>query len=200
MSVRSGKNRRQLLAVFTGSLIMATSAACSMPSSTVATSAKPNSGSGSSATGAAGKATAKAKPSAAKVGDTIALSGMEGGKADITVVKVVDNPKGADEFSNPDSGKRFFAVQFRIKDTGSKAYSDSPSNGAKVVDSQGQSYDSDINETKAGQGFPAIVNITPGGSGLGYITFQVPIGAKITQIQFGLDSGMADQTGQWNVS
>ncbi|MFC1402491.1 MULTISPECIES: DUF4352 domain-containing protein [Streptacidiphilus] len=199
MRVQSSKQRRTAIAVFTGGLILATGTACSMPSSTVATSAK-STGSGSTgSTGGAATAKAAAK-AAAKVGDTIALSGFEGEKADVTVVKVVDRPKGADEFTAPESGKRFYAVQFRIKDTGSKAYSDSPSNGAKLVDSAGQSYEADFSDTKAGASFPSAVNIASGSSGLGFITFQVPTGAKITQIQFGLDSGMADQTGQWNVS
>lgn len=198
MSVRISTNRRQVLAVFTAALIVATSAACT-PKDGVSTTPKATGGAGGSAAGTAKAAPKGAAKGAAKVGDTIGLTGMEGGKADLTVVKVVDNPKGADDYSTPDAGKRFFAVQFRIKDTGTKAYSDSPSNGAKVVDSQGQSYDSDINDTKAGPGFPATVNIAPGSSGLGYITFQVPVGAKITQIQFTLDSGMADQTGQWNI-
>jgi hypothetical protein len=197
MRVHTSKQRRLAIAVFTGGLLIATGAGCSLPSSsTVSTSAK-STGS-STATGAA---TAKASTkSAAKVGDTIALSGFEGEKADVTVVKVVDHPKGADEFTAPESGKRFYAVQFRIKDTGGKAYSDSPSNGAKLVDSDGQSYQADFSDTRAGAGFPGAVNIAPGSSGLGFITFQVPTGAKITQIQFGLDSGMADQTGQWTVS
>jgi hypothetical protein len=67
-----------------------------------------------------------------------------------------------------------------------------------VVGSQGQSYDADVNDTKAGTSFPATVNLATGATGLGFITFQVPADAKITQIQFGLDSGMADQTGRWN--
>jgi hypothetical protein len=197
MRVNTSKQRRLATAVFTGGLIIAIGTGCSLPSSSsVATSAKST---GSGSTGAA-TAKAAAKPAAAKVGDTIALSGFEGEKADVTVVKVVDRPKGADEFTEPESGKRFYAVQFRIKDTGGKAYSDSPSNGAKVVDSAGQSYEADFSDTKAGASFPSAVNIASGSSGLGYITFQVPTGAKITQIQFGLDSGMADQTGQWNVS
>ena len=198
MRVHTSKQRRLATAVFTGGLIIAIGTGCSLPSSSsVATSAKST---GSGSTGSAATAKAAAKPAAAKVGDTIALSGFEGEKADVTVVKVVDRPKGADEFTEPESGKRFYAVQFRIKDTGGKAYSDSPSNGAKVVDSAGQSYEADFSDTKAGASFPSAVNIASGSSGLGYITFQVPTGAKITQIQFGLDSGMADQTGQWNVS
>ncbi|MEZ0069026.1 hypothetical protein ABIA32_005067 [Streptacidiphilus sp. MAP12-20] len=197
MSRSINRSRRTALAVALGALITAGAAACNPTTgSSVSTDAKPTTSAAGHSAGAGTGSQSKSK--SAKVGDTIGLKGMDS-TADVTVVKVVDNPAGADEFTTPAAGKRFFAVQFRIKDTGGKAYSDSPSNGAKVVDSQGQSYDADVSDTKAGQSFPASVNIAPGGSGLGYIVFQVPSNAKITQIQFGLDSGMADQTGQWNI-
>ncbi|WP_042376699.1 DUF4352 domain-containing protein [Streptacidiphilus melanogenes] len=194
MSRTIHRSRRTALAVALGALLVAGTAACNPTSgSSVTTGAKPT-----TATGTKAASSGQSSSKAAKVGDTIALKGMDT-SADVTVVKIVDNPAGADDYTTPDSGKRFFAVQFRIKDTGSKAYSDSPSNGAKLVDSQGQSYDADVSDTKAGTSFPATVNLSPGATGLGFITFQVPSNAKITQIQFGLDSGFADQTGQWNV-
>ena len=144
--------------------------------------------------------TAKAQPKAAAVGDTLTLTGMEGAKDAVTVVKVVATAQGADDMSQPDAGKRFYAVQFRIKNLGKAAYRDTPSNGAKVVDSQGQAYEADYNDTKAGQSFPSDVAIAPGDTSLGFVTFQVPKNAKIVKIQFGLDSGYADQTGQWAVN
>ena len=48
--------------------------------------------------------------------------------------------------------------------------------------------------------FPASENIAAGASGLGCIVFEVPKAAKITAVQFTLDSGMASQTGQWDVA
>ncbi|WP_371479812.1 hypothetical protein [Kitasatospora sp. NBC_00315] len=42
-------------------------------------------------------------------------------------------------------------------------------------------------------------NIAPGESGKGFVTFEVPKDAKLAKIQFGLDSGFADQTGQWTI-
>ncbi|MEY9878069.1 hypothetical protein ABH931_007593 [Streptacidiphilus sp. MAP12-33] len=199
MSHTTNRSRRAALAVAVGALLIAGTAACNPTTgSSVSTDAKPTTASsGAKSTSGGGQSSAS---KAAKVGDTIALKGMDT-SADITVVKIVDNPAGADDYTTPDAGKRFVAVQFRIKVTGGKAYSDSPSNGAKLVDSQGQSYDADIaSDTKAGTSFPAIENLALGATGLGFITFQVPTGAKITQIQFGLDSGMADQTGQWSVN
>ena len=73
-------------------------------------------------------------------------------------------------------------------------------NGAAVVDSSGQSYQSALADTAAGcTSFPGTENIAPGSSGLGCIVFEVPKAAKIVSVQFTLDSGMGPETGQWNV-
>ncbi|MFF1873874.1 DUF4352 domain-containing protein [Streptomyces sp. CB03911] len=139
-------------------------------------------------------------PAAAKVGDTIALKGMEkSNTADVTAVKVVDNAESGDEYLKPADGKRWVAVQFQIKATGTKAYSDAPLGAAKVVDTQGQSYGPSFTDTTAGPSFQTPTNIAPGETGKGFITFEVPKDAKLDKIQFGLDAGFADQTGQWKI-
>ena len=118
----------------------------------------------------------------------------------VTVTKVYARARPASSFDDPASGKRLYAVQFRLKDTGSAAYSDSPSNGAVVVDAAGQSYQSSLDNAAECQSFPGTENIAAGASGLGCIVFEVPAKAKITGVQFTLDSGMGPQTGQWDVS
>jgi Domain of unknown function (DUF4352) len=143
-----------------------------------------------------------AQPAAAtaQVGSTISLTGnTPGEKMAVTVVKVFPRAHGSDEFNTPDPGKRFYAVQFRLTDTGSAAYSDAPSNGATVVDSAGQSYQSDLSTVAGCNSFPGTENIAAGSTGLGCVVFQVPRHAKITEVQFTLDSGFANQTGQWKV-
>jgi hypothetical protein len=117
----------------------------------------------------------------------------------VTVTKVFGDPHAASESDTPEQGDRLYAVQFRLDDHGSVAYSDSPSNGAVVVDSAGQSYQSAIDSVAECDSFPGIENIAVGGSGLGCIVFEVPATAKITLVQFTLDSGMAPQTGKWDV-
>jgi hypothetical protein len=118
---------------------------------------------------------------------------------DVTVTRVISHGQPADEFSSPDPGKRFYAVQFRLADTGTAAYSDSPSNGAAAVDAAGQSYQATISDVAGCQSFPGTENIAAGDKGLGCVVFQVPTGAKITKIQFTLDSGFGPATGQWDV-
>jgi hypothetical protein len=154
------------------------------------------------ATTASGGSTGKAlaKSATASVGSSITLAGNGSGEQmAVTVVKVIGDGQGTD-YTSPPGGDRLYAVQFRLKDTGSAAYSDSPSNGAEVVDSSGQSYESAPGDTVSEcVSFPSTVNIAPGGLGLGCIVFEVPVKAMITGVQFTLDSGMGPQTGQWKV-
>ncbi|WP_354642069.1 DUF4352 domain-containing protein [Kitasatospora camelliae] len=189
--------RRSAAALLAASLVVLGATACDSGTSSVSTEAKPPASGAPASTGGAEKPAAAAP---AKVGDTIALKGIEKSTtADVTVVKVVDNAEGEDEYSKPADGKRFVAVQFRIKATG-KAYSDAPANSARLLDAQGQSFTTSLYDTKAGQGFAGSVNIAAGESGLGFLTFEVPKDAALDKVQFTLDSGMADQTGQWKLS
>jgi len=143
---------------------------------------------------------ASSASSAARVGSTITLTGNgPGEKMAVSVTRVFRHAQPADEFSTPEPGDRFYAVQFRLADTGTAAYSDSPSNGAVVVDADGQSYESTLYDVAECHSFPASEIIAAGDKGLGCIVFEVLDGAKITKIQFTLDSGMGPQTGQWDV-
>jgi hypothetical protein len=141
------------------------------------------------------------KEEVAKVGDTITLKGMEDGEQlDVTVKKFLDPAKGADEFNQPESGKKWVAAQFQLVNTGSKVYSDSPSNGAKVADVDGQRFDAWFGEIAAGPAMTSDLNLPKGEKALGWIVFEVPKNSKIVTIQYGMNSGFAEQTGQWKVS
>jgi hypothetical protein len=190
---------RSAAVLLTASLVALGATACNTGGSSVSTDAKPTPAAtaASAAQSAGGKSAAKA----AKPGDTISLKGMDKAEtADVTLVSVVDSPEGADEYTKPADGKRYVAVQFKIKVTGTKAYSDAPDNCVKLLDGQGQSYPSTVADTKAGASFAnGSVNIAPGDTALGFVTFEIPKDTKIDKAQFTLDSGVADQTGQWNL-
>jgi hypothetical protein len=139
-------------------------------------------------------------PKTARIGSAITLSGNGSGEQmSVMVTKVISDAAASDSFDEPPTGDRLYAVQFRLSDTGAAAYSDSPSNGAAVVDSAGQSYQSGLENVAACQSFGGTENIAAGNSGLGCVVFEVPAKAKITQVQFTLDSGMGPDTGQWDV-
>ncbi|MFJ6622568.1 DUF4352 domain-containing protein [Kitasatospora sp. NPDC091335] len=201
-AVRRGTTRRAAVLLLGAALVALGATACDSPDgSTVSTEAKQTAaGTGSEAAKPAGDKPADAAKAPAKAGDTIALKGNDpADTADVTLVKVVDNAEGEDEFTHPADGKRFVSVQFRIKASGKKAYSDVPGNSAKVVDAQGQAFGSTVANTKAGPGFQIPANIAPGESALGFVTFEAPKDAKLDKAQFGLDSGFAPQTGQWKL-
>ncbi|MFG3205261.1 DUF4352 domain-containing protein [Streptomyces sp. NPDC048192] len=113
---------------------------------------------------------------------------------------MADPGKPADEFSAPGAGKRFVGVQFRLKNTGTATYSDSPSNGAQVADSQGQQFEATIADISAGPSMSAGVRLKPGGTALGWIVFEVPKSSKLTTVHFTMDSGFADQPAEWQLS
>ncbi|QKW18047.1 DUF4352 domain-containing protein [Kitasatospora sp. NA04385] len=169
----------------------------------VPTSSPSASASASTSTSASSSASVSPSASAAtaSVGSTIALKGMNDGEAcDVTVVKVVDPAKPKDQYSSPEAGTRFVAVQFRLANTGTASYSDSPGNGAQVVDTEGQRFTDTYQETAAGPSFSGSVAIAPGDSALGFVTFEVPASSRVAKVQFSLNSGLADSIGQWTVS
>jgi len=162
----------------------------------VQTAGTPAASSPAASTGTAAAAPAKT----AGIGSAITLAGDSSGEQmTVTVVKVIASAGENDGLGLAPAGDRLYAVQFRLADSGSAAYSDAPSNGAAVVDSAGQSYQSGLETVNGCTSFPATENIAAGASGLGCIVFEVPESAKIVAVQFTLDSGMGPQTGQWNV-
>ncbi|MFE0463137.1 DUF4352 domain-containing protein [Kitasatospora sp. NPDC058965] len=193
--------------------VLATTSACSSgthvtttPATTAAASA-PESASSAASGPTPSTPSTPAAPSTASVGQAINLTGTKPGESvDVTVVQIVDPapPKdasaGPTPSPSPTPGMRDVAVQFQLKNTGTATYSDSPGNGAKVIDTQGQEFSQSFGETGAGPGFTGTTTITPGDVALGFVTFQLPSSSKVAKVQFALDSGFATDVGQWNAS
>ncbi|MGA4992967.1 DUF4352 domain-containing protein [Nonomuraea bangladeshensis] len=138
------------------------------------------------------------KPATATVGGTITLEGFEGLKMAVTLTKLVDPATGA-QFSEPKAGRRLVAVQLTLKNIGQTVYSDSPTNGAYLIDADDQQYSSSFHDVQEGQGFGGQATINNGDSRKGVIVFEVPKKAKVAKFQFGLNSGFADQKGEWSL-
>jgi hypothetical protein len=169
-------------------------------SSSYATSAP----AGSSSAGDSGGSSPNATPSpqaGAAVGDTIDLAGMDDGeKVAATVVRVVDPARPASDLDQPESGTRLVGVRLKLVNIGSTVYSDSPDNGSVLVDKAGQSFSADLSSISEGASFPGSVKMTPGSTRLGYVVFAVPNSSTVSSFQFTLDSGFADQTGEWSLA
>ncbi|MEU8514344.1 DUF4352 domain-containing protein [Kitasatospora sp. NPDC048722] len=191
----SATTRRSAALLLGAALITLTATACNSTGTTVSTEAKQT-----APAAAAPSKPADAPKAPAKIGDTIALKGTDkANTADVVAVKVVDPAESANEYLKPADGKHYVAVQFQIKATGGQAYGEVPASSAKVVDTQGQAYGPNLEETKAGPAFQTPTNIAPGETGKGFVTFEVPDGVKLDRVQFALDNGFANQVGQWKI-
>ncbi|MEV0193945.1 DUF4352 domain-containing protein [Kitasatospora purpeofusca] len=215
MSATTRRTRRTAALLLGATLVTLTATACdSTGGPSVSTEAKQTPAATAPAAGAATSAPAKpadskpaeSKPAEAakapaKVGDTIALKSTleKGNTADVTALKVVDPAQSTNEYLTAADGKHYVAVQFQIKPTGAKAYSEAPWSAAKVIDDQGQAYGPTLADTKAGPSFQTPTNIASGETGKGFVVFEVPNGTKLDKVQFSLDNGFADQVGQWKL-
>ncbi|QYC43143.1 Telomeric repeat-binding factor 2 [Nonomuraea coxensis DSM 45129] len=135
---------------------------------------------------------------AAAVGGSITLDGFEGLKMSVTLTKLVD-PATAGQFSTARAGHRLVAVQLTLRNVGPTVYSDSPTNGAFLIDADDQQYQSSYHEVREGQGFGGQATINAGDSRKGVIVFELPKSAKAVKFQYGLNSGFADQKGEWSL-
>jgi hypothetical protein len=132
-------------------------------------------------------------------GRTLSLNGtVSGERIRVTFLRFVNSAHSKDSFFGPSPGKRYFAAQFRITNTGSAQYVDSPANGARVIDSRGKSYRTTflVGSLREGKVFDAAVRLEAGATEVGYLTFEIPKHAKVHQVQFAENSGFG-QVGRW---
>ncbi|GAA2880944.1 hypothetical protein GCM10010517_43740 [Streptosporangium fragile] len=138
------------------------------------------------------------EPTAAAVGGTITLKGIKPElQVAVTLEKIVDNATPQNDFLKPRDGNRFYAVELTLANTGQAVYSDSPSNGAFLIDSEGQQYQTTFGDVQEGVVFSGSVTMSAGDKRKGLLIFEVPKSTKISKLQFALNSGFADQKGEW---
>ncbi|HWC35254.1 MAG TPA: DUF4352 domain-containing protein [Mycobacteriales bacterium] len=126
---------------------------------------------------------------------------VPGQRIRVTLTRVVSDARPTDAFmDSPGAGKRLLAAQFRITNTGSQVYVDSPTNGAFAYDSKGHKYRATFlfEALREGRIFDSAVSLQTGGSATGFIAFDVPTNATITKIEFSENSGFG-QKGDWPV-
>ncbi len=142
-------------------------------------------------------------------GETISLAGNEPGqRLDVTLTQVVDpaspavGPTAEAERgtgADPDGSDRLLAVRFRLENTGTAVYRDSPAPAAHLLDTTGQRFTGLDVPTTAGPSFPDTVTLEPGGTTEGFITFRLPEDAGAVAVQFALNAGLGDDVGQWSL-
>lgn len=137
-------------------------------------------------------------PPVAHVGSLIDVGGGHG--LGITLTQVIDPAQGADQFTTPDSGKRFVAVDLSIKNNGHSTYSDDANNDTSLIGSDNQSYTPDFDSVSECTNFDnGQITLAAGESVTGCVVFQLPTGVTAAKVQYTPDSGFSGSTGEWQV-
>jgi hypothetical protein len=154
----------------------------------------------SSAAGSASSPAAAAKAALARVGSYFDVQDSSGDTYRVTLVKVIDPAKGADEFSTADNGKRLVGAVFTIKALSGSPQNEDADNDAALVGSNGQTYNFDVASIAGYTDFSSgTIHVAQGETTTGAVTFQVPDGVKVAKVQWTAGSGFGS-TVQWDVS
>lgn len=134
-----------------------------------------------------------------RVGSRFDLVDGSGDTYRVTLVKVIDPARGADQFSSPDGGKRFVGLVFRIKALTGSPQNEDANNDAVLVGSNRQNYSADFDGITGYTNFDSgTIHVAQGDTVTGSVTFQVPQGVTVSKVQWSALSGFGS-TVEWNV-
>jgi hypothetical protein len=134
-----------------------------------------------------------------KVGSRFDLQDGSGDTYRVTLVKVIDPARGADQFSSPDTGKRFVGLVFRIKALTGSPQNEDANNDAVLAGGNGQIYSADFDDIAGYTNFDSgSIHVAQGDTVTGAVTFQVPDGVTVSKVQWSALSGFGSMV-EWNV-
>ena len=125
-----------------------------------------------------------------KVGSQFDLKDGSGDTYRVTLVKVIDPARGANQFNSPDSGKRFVGLVFTIKALNGSPQNEDANNDAVLVGGNGQNYSADFDGIAGYTNFDSgTIHVVQGDTVTGAVTFQVPDGVTVSKAQWSALSG-----------
>jgi hypothetical protein len=134
-----------------------------------------------------------------KVGAQFDLQDGKGDTYRVALVKVIDPARGADQFSSPDSGKRFVGLVFKIKALTGSPQNEDANNDAVLVGGNGQNYPADFDGIAGYTNFDSgTIHVAQGETVTGAVTFQVPDGITVSKVQWSALSGFG-MTAEWDL-
>jgi hypothetical protein len=166
-----------------GAVFVAIIAISALSSHGTGVSTTPSGNSGTA--GAAASPAATHKPAVARIGSYFDVSDGSGDTYRVALVKIIDPAQGADEFSTPDSGKRFVGAVFKIKALKGSPQDEDANSDADLIGSDGQTYTFDINDIAGYTNFDnGTIHVAQDHTVKGSVVFQVPDGVKVAQVQW----------------
>ncbi|HEX2629727.1 MAG TPA: DUF4352 domain-containing protein [Chitinophagaceae bacterium] len=111
----------------------------------------------------------------AKINDVVTL-----GEYNVTVLTLKDNAPAPDEFSTPEAGKKFVAIEVLYENKNSEPFTYNTFDW-KLVDGNAYSYESDFTQIEPSLGSGPL---NGGKKARGWVTFQTPKDASQFKVQF----------------
>jgi hypothetical protein len=134
------------------------------------------------------------------VGATFTLDDGAGSAYRVTLVKMIDPARGADQTDTADSGKRFVGLVFRIKALSGNLQGEDANNDAVLVGASGQKYHAALNRIAGYANFhDGAIQVAPGHTVTGAVAFQVPHGVTVSTVQWTALSGFGPMI-EWTVN
>jgi hypothetical protein len=132
------------------------------------------------------------------VGASFRLNDGGGISYQVTLVKVIDPARGANQAA-PASGKRFVGLVFRIKGLTGSPQGEDTITDAVLVGADGRDYPADPARVAGYANFDdGAIHVTPGQTVTGAVAFQVPASVTVSTIQWTALSGFGPMA-EWNV-
>ena len=117
-----------------------------------------------------------------KVGSQFDLQDGSGDTYQVSLVKVIDPARGADQFSSPDSGKRFVGLVFKVRALTGSPKNEDANIDAVLVGGNGQNYSADYDGIAGYTNFDSgTIHVAQGDTVTGAVTFQVPDGITVSK-------------------
>ncbi len=124
----------------------------------------------------------------AKLGEAVEVHGLSDGSAlTVTAVALVPITRTHDEWDAHGPLVRYVQVHFKITNTGTVTYRDSPNLGARLIDSEGGMHRLASWSPLTGTGPVTPFTLAPSESTEGLVVFEVPRDTKISRVRVSMD-------------
>jgi hypothetical protein len=113
----------------------------------------------------------------------------------VTLLAVRDPAYAVGRFGSPALRNKLVSVLLKVTNLGRGFYHDSPGNGTKLISRSTRVYSTVL--PGVDPNLDGLAGLSPGASEIGWLTFEVPVGMRPWKLRYVLDSGFAQQGGEW---
>jgi len=162
------------------------------PPSAPRTSASAATGAAVQPTGSRASAAIVAQPTGpGKIGSYFDVQDGSGDIYQVTLVKVVDPGKSADQFVTLQHGNRLVGIVFKITAVNGSPQGEDANNDCTVVGSDGRIYTADFDSIVGYTNFEVgVVHVARGGTVTGAVTFQLPQYINVLEVRWVASDGL----------